>query len=817
MFGCPRRYASKSCLNLKQLSTPTSAPEPLWFLYPKWFRQDCSLHYHTGHAPGQDRHHLFHGAPLSSRRHQSTKPSPNEPRKKTARKSERSSEELEESVAKVQRAVLSKRGVFQKTVTSACRVRKTVTSAPRVRRLDHIPEERRLRDTTRYLRKINPHTLFNLLRSSPSSKPESTIKATRINLSEAAQNELMDDVGKVNTWRHYDGSTCFVTFAKGCLELRGTDRAQELARSHFSDPGCFTRSPEHISWYRQARNHTGLSVDNLPLPPVWTVRSLIDYVRLLTRPYSGRSAHRKIYDGAGSHHLAVFKILRRLFADPTTSPFLSTRVLHLALSYCRRHTEFPTTAVDLWDAFLETGLHPDVSCFNQELGRCLIDKRLNRFCKLVLEMHYLGVLPDSATWALVTTYAEHNSRLKPVDVVQMAIGRSTTPSNAHTSLIMATAKREFAKYIGTKNGVKRFIKWFDQHFGPDWLTSRILQQLFRACRVDRVKVGLASELILSIREVGKLGLIDKGCLVELIRICKNAKDLPAALRLVKDERLSHAGDIPQEVIDIIFSMAWREKRFNLCRCFWFLAATTGRITFEMQRLVRQSLTANVTDLEDRIQANWQLLAGKVIVGTNLNADGFEHLFPTIWKKEEQSTPVQWLLEWTSDDKSRVEQVQLAQLLMERDLNAFRFYERMSRDCLLRLVDEAANRDKQWQATNAIVTLLPQDMIDESLSIQLKRRQGIISIPREHESEDGQRRWFCLGGHKLDYDKLEHPPIRRVTCLPLGKSPPTVVGGRSSRETHDSAPARGVECLRERDRPSLDADVEEEQVVWQASV
>lgn len=638
-------------------------------------------------------------------------------------------------------------------------IRKIVPSTVWIPKPDRAPGQDVSGRTAHYIHKINPDALLSILRSIPRVSQEPSKGVPRVSLSDAALKELMPEGKKENTWRHYDGSSCLIKVRRKHAELYGSVRAREIAQTYLSDTRLYTRSQEHLDWHARASHGSYLAIEALPCPPTWTVRSFSDYVNIVTRPRFRRSAQRTIYDEDDSHQRAVLRILQNLFTDSTTAPFISTDALRQALSYCRRHTESPTTADHLWKALLNTGIHPDISCFNEELGRCLVGKEFTRLSKTVLDMKQLGVIPDSMTWAIVTAYTQRQS--SRAEILQLARMTSLPNAGIQEWLIVAVVKKEIPAYLSSPGGIKRFMKQMKDRFGSNWLTSRVLERMLRACRVGSAKVLPASEILSALREAGKFNLISQRCAIELIHISKKAGNLRDAVELAKYEALSPIADIPQTVIDLLFSMAWQARYFNVCRFMWFLGATSGRITFRMQGLVTKSLRSNTSRLEDPTEASWQLLAGKIIIGTNLDTEGFGEMFPLLSKSEMQSTPVEWILNYTSDGALRIEQIHLGQLLVEKDLNAFRFYERPPKDQFVSLLDEALKLDEEWKAHNAATTVSPRDLIRRSLKIPLRKREEALEYQGGSTKKELQRRWFVVNGHNVDMNTLKYDATQQV--------------------------------------------------------
>lgn len=763
MSCCPLRYASKSIRNLKYLHSTSALLEPLWFPYPRWFALASSRPYHTERKRGQDHRPLFQkrsreteyavkASYTASRHYSLSRATFAESLKKFSPASINARFDRQKSSAENQRTVLDGQVVIRKVVPAT--VWKTE---------EKIPGQRALARRAHFARQLDSDAIISLLQSLPDSSPEPTGTVPHVVLSTPACEELLPPPKRENTWLHHEGSGCIVKLRQNRLEFHGSDRAAEIACHHFSDILNFTRSQAHLDWSRRNRHGSYSPLNGLKRPPVWTVRSFLDYVIFVTRTRFRRSACRGIYPVTGSHNKAVFEILENIFTDPVSRPYASTEALNVALSFCRRHPESPSVGARIWEAMKTIGLNPDIDCFNQEIGRCLVDKNLNRFRHIIDEMKDLGIPPNSTTWAVVLSYTDRA-------VSRARIDRLAGRSGDRANLVLATAEKEIQCHIGFEGGIRIFMQKMKAKFGRDWLTSRVLKSLLKVSRTPHANVNLISEILSVLQEKAKMSLVDSKCILELIRVSVKSGNLEDAVQLSKLKALSEIADLPQEIIDMMFHLAWRRKCFNMCRFFWFVGATSGRITREMQRLVEDSLKTNVSKIEDPIEASWQLLAGKIIIGTNLNTAGFQKIFPILSKGQMKTTPVEWLCNWVPANEERHEQFQLSQLLVERDLQAYRFFERLRRHEFLRWVERAKKVDDDWISTRAIQTISPRQLLAQSLQIPLTKRDVILQ--RSDSQGDGtpNRRWFVVNDHKLDYHTLKYSESEEeATATPEGQS------------------------------------------------
>lgn len=564
-----------------------------------------------------------------------------------------------------------------------------------------------------------------------------------------------------NMWIYHGGSGCIITVDPNTdasnlrrITLEGSPEAQEMARQHILESVELERAVEDVEW--TAKLHTSsdfVHVSDLPKPPSWTVRNFFEYVKALTRPRIRRSVFRQIYPDLASHQYAVGQALHDVFSDPGSQPFASTAALRLALRHCSRHTELSNVAPKLWKSALRLGLQPDISCSNYELNRCLIVKDGRSFQTVLRNLQNRGVMPNAGTWVLALRYTETTaSRLQilkflaQTQVLQVPLERRR--------IAVTLAKLEIGNYIGKPDGVREFLQLMTKFFGLDWLTTAAIRELLRACRRQDTDVRAVSDILSVVHDAGKSDLqLDKMCILELFRICRKAGNLMDALELLKSKPLARSRELQQDVIETIFILAWEKKHYNLCRLFWHVGACSGRITGRMQKLVSTSVKTNMSRAADTEERIWHLLAGKIIIGTDLSTQGFDKIFPYLSSEGSLKSPVETLLRFTEAGHARNDQLQLGNLLIERDLNAWVHYHVIGKSSLPTLIEKALALDQEWKATNAAATMPPRQLLARAMKMPLRKRDKPISVLNENLVDDDDPRWFVVNGEKLMYNNL----------------------------------------------------------------
>jgi len=360
---------------------------------------------------------------------------------------------------------------------------------------------------------------------------------------------------------------------------------------------------------------------------------------------------------------------------------------------------------------------------------------------------------DAGTWILALRYADTTaSRLR---ILQSLAETDMLQVPAERRRIAATlAKLEIGNYLGKPDGVKEFLHFMSKSFGADWMTVTALRGLLQTCRRREAHTSAISDLLSMFHDGNGMSLpLDKGCILELFRICRKTGNLMDALELLRSEPLAESHELRQEIIETLFVLAWEKKHFNLCRLFWHVGACHGKITWEMQKRVKDSIKTSVTRVADPEERAWLLLAGKIIVGTDLTSKGFDKIFPFLSSLGKFCAPTELLLHFTAGGNARNDQLQLGNLLVERDLNAWVHYCPMKRQIMLELVDKALALDQEWKASDAAQTTPPRQLLGQALRILLKKRDKPLSVLDKNSISADDPRWFIVKGERLMYDDL----------------------------------------------------------------
>ncbi|KAK5092546.1 hypothetical protein LTR70_001872 [Exophiala xenobiotica] len=374
-----------------------------------------------------------------------------------------------------------------------------------------------------------------------------------------------------------------------------------------------------------------------------------------------------------------------------------------------------------------------------------------RYNNLLLTMRAKGARPDSTTFSLILRYAEDPGlRSRILSVVEHA--HLTKDQRPNPSITHATIKQEVDHYLRGRHGFILLNERMTKTFGANWLTTRNVERLLRACRIRKANTVSASDVLAIVQKAVNCNVsLDVRCMTELFHIAKKAGNLEDALEILKSRPMQQIQGLSQDLLESFFLVAWQKRHFNLCRLIWFHAATQGRITREMQILVQRSLKRNVRAGHRPGRRAWLLLAGKIIVNANLKPEQARAMFPRLAQHDIKSSAVEWLLQWTADSGARHEQMQLSHLLLEQDLHAWRFNEPLRHHDFLLLLDKAMVLDNEWRTTDVVGTIPPVDLLCRSLELPIRRRPEPIIIPSTNSHSQERRQDFAVNDHKLSYD------------------------------------------------------------------
>lgn len=610
-----------------------------------------------------------------------------------------------------------------------------------------------------YRQAIDAERIFEIVRELHQTTRQQTPPAPDLILSSNAMSQLIKIEG-TDGWIHSDSSGCAVTAQKDpttgmiSVYLEGSDRAQAVAFAHLSRVSDYIEPAENEQWLETAKHFPSYDDINMfPQPPIWTIRSFKLYISCLVQQRPRRSAKRYLHSGQSTHIDATARLIHNAFYDRESSPFASVRAWRLALRFSRVHARAELFEA-VWKSGLVLGLQPDISCYNEALGACLLLKKAYMFFDLVAGMKQASVKVNEQTWQLVLSYTESQGlRLRILSYLKssgiIAAAGSVEP------IVHAMVKHDFRPYMDRPNGFKRFDTALGHYLGREWLTTDVLARMLRICRVRFRDAGadMASQILCYLQEHDRLALLDRACFAQLVHVTAKTHNLADALVLLRSKSLQDDPDLQQQILYLIFRMAWRKQKLNICHLLWYQAALSGRMLRAMQYLVKNTLRWSVRESNEQEGASWSSKAAKLIIGINASSRGLHNILPQCFPAGTEDSAMGPLL---NDDglKDRHQLLQLVHLILERDLHAWRFYKKLPFNMFRRLLNEAEELDVKWEKEDLVSASTIQTLLQSRLSIETHARKQILTARKLSSNASLPNRPFLVNGHALSYDTLD---------------------------------------------------------------
>lgn len=593
------------------------------------------------------------------------------------------------------------------------------------------------------------------------------------------------------------------------LEGSGQDQAEAASMIISGTPFSDSTSDNQYSKVLARTRH--VRVENLPKPRRWTIRAFLLYVRAVTSRKHGGSIDRALYSQPGSSYIhAAAAVLCKLFCDDDTKQYISTAALHLALRFCRRNVRVTRAVSIICEGSIAAGIVPDIHCFNEELDRVMSSKSTRLTRQLLQAVLQQRIPLNGTTWRLVMREIESLPLQQQILEVAEQQGFLST-ATSRQSIAAAWCKKVFRSIRGEPGALKVLVAHMNQVFGSDWISPVAVTNIIQAgCVVPRNAI-LSQDIVRFVSQAQSMGtaLTDDG-LEALLRLLNQPKDEATVLAVLRNQQqwFELMSRSPQ-VTTRIFVLAWKTRQLNLCRLIWHCAAASGNITHQMAAMLMDSATIGIRHGGTEAYRVWYLIAGKLILGTNLDCSDFAQLFPALYGNSSgrrhsiDLDPRRHLLHSTEDEDAREEQVMLVRLLLERDLHAWRRFEPLGYDEFGKLLDHAIHLDRTSHRKEAIpgtrLSKLMQSVIDVPLTP--RRRQIRLQFPELDVDLDGHdpRKWLPLGKWMIDKDDLTWSGARHKDAEVIPRStitPPRTIAAHftDNRPIQREEEKRQVEAL-----------------------
>lgn len=495
----------------------------------------------------------------------------------------------------------------------------------------------------------------------------------------------------------------------------------ELSGDTTTRPAVLEGSPVYVAAAREKLSRfvdLGSDPDELPdaaslgdvLASVDSVSAFSRFVYRLTNHHVNRSVEKEM---TGNYNRYAADLLSNAFSDPSISAHASTVALNRALLFLHNHPDLLDAANLVYAHGSRMALVQNITTCNIRLGYALKHSILHLAHATVLEMTESRIQPNGHTWSMIYAAARTTELRKQVVQLKRQL---EAPMNAQAwSRVASTMVEEQLEAASDSAKLMASImKQFDKTLGVDWLSASTVHKILHMCK-ERNLVHVARYTQEAAHKRGVIRL--KNTHVYEFALLHRQRKLRLAIELFVSMVANRDPVYLKLVIPRIFMTAWAAKRINVCCVLWIFATTHGLITHTMHSVVRKYLYPS-SELARRQLASqsepvrkrsaWRHLAARIIVwvegGPTRRADVARH-FPRLHAYTSPTDhssrsvfPIDMLNQWTPNDGTRSEQVQLLLDLLRCDLNAWKTLQPMELETLAQHLSEAHKKDNEWYAS-----------------------------------------------------------------------------------------------------------------------
>ncbi|MCJ1247678.1 hypothetical protein MMC30_004893 [Trapelia coarctata] len=462
------------------------------------------------------------------------------------------------------------------------------------------------------------------------------------------------------------------------LKQRYRDDGFDAALVPLDRPYLLPKRPK----YREVR------AQDIPLPAMWSTISFEKYVQDLTQSQVSRVNNRYIYNDRMTHVDVVHDVLIQVFEGTLLRPYLTPKAFDIALVYFYKHHKISSVR-RLFNLMSELHMEIPTETFNVLLKGAAARKDLHQLTFILGYMGRKGVSPNAETWVALLRAVQSN-RAKLVIYREMKkAGVLKYPATLQNA-VMELLEFELASHIVGGQELAPFIKQLDTRYGPNWASLSVVNHL---CH-----------------RLGENGLVSQAMEALKIATDRNIKPdsitlhifLSHSLRLRRPKLAVEVVELfhsqyqiyPNEAAyDILFMVAFRSQRLQLCKVIWRYACLNGAVSFRMEQIVTRSLLRNTPAEPKTNLQRWMKTAGKAIVAIDLGVDATEP--KPVWHPTGLEI-METLSRYTIRGKEREWAIRLAKKVVKMDMTASRRYVPVFP--LVGMLKSALYGDSEWEET-----------------------------------------------------------------------------------------------------------------------
>ena len=433
-----------------------------------------------------------------------------------------------------------------------------------------------------------------------------------------------------------------------------------------------------------------IRAQDIPRPVSWSCPNLTDYVTELTQSEVTRHMNRLLYEDGKDHARAVARILKDIFLDGSSQPFLTFEAFNMAINFFVRHEMFHSVR-NFYTLMENLGMDTDPETINIMLRSAASRKDLDNFNFLFGAMIRKRIKPTEDTWvALLTAVVSDAARVRIVNSMR------ERGILKHKSILKSVANEVvplgITNHVNGGQDIASFFREVDSMYGPRWLSGSACNKM---CQILGEQ-NLMPEAI----EVLDI-MVARGCHPTAITLniflghCKRQRDLEGAIYLLHWFHTiwpSISKHHDTSTYDILFSLAWESLHFNCCRVIWCTACIEAAVSYRMRELVLKSLLQNTPEVPQYASQLWMKSAGKFIVGIDRRINGDSE------RVSAGNTVFSKLTNWAETGPQRAASRKLASLVLARDFEASKNYSH--RGSFMKRLAAAFELDKTWRTDGA---------------------------------------------------------------------------------------------------------------------
>lgn len=384
----------------------------------------------------------------------------------------------------------------------------------------------------------------------------------------------------------------------------------------------------------------------------------------------------------------VARQLLALFQQDSSHKFISTAALNYTLEFLYKH-EFLSIARIVFIRAEQVATTDSYNILLRHAARRQDKRVFRRFLRL---MSGARLRPNPQTWIALLEAMVSPSE-KAALLSQMAHKGYMNDLTTIRSALHLTIQDSLLSHLESGQSIDAFLLLMTKTYGADWFNASLVSQMFAA--IARLHDYTAMKRLLHLCTKYSLEL-NTASLLSILKMFRSNADLAVDYTIVF---LNQQGKLSRDAYERLFLLAFKSRRFNICRVLWRYACMDGAVTIDMKQAVVSSLRHTVPDKgnPDSLTNMWLLNAGIVIVGIDLHLTKYKmskeilELLPP----EFRQNPLLYL---APNSKNRADQdlrEKLARYLVQRDYK-FCASQYVPGEPLGLMLEAAAIIDRQWQ-------------------------------------------------------------------------------------------------------------------------